>query len=427
MPMHNKQYSKQLEKRKRIGDHTLVIGMDIGSEFNAACFMDKEGNVLGRYPTVYNSRKGFDFFQTMVMKTKKKHKLNDVLIGMEPTGHYWRKIAFFAKEQGYEVRFVRTTAVKHQRGLDESSSAKSDIKDAYTIGNIVREGKYIDTIIEESIFRQLRTLAHARERMMRYIVGSTHGLQAVLNDYFPELTGLFWSMQSKGLWALLSAYPFPEDVRRAGIPALTALLAKATRRKSQAREKAEQIAKAAAESVGLTAVGKADRARLTMYLEELKRADARRKLLEREIKELVKEIPLAPYILSLPGMGAVSCGIFLGELGNPDHFQNPRQIIKYAGYDPKENDSGSRVGRKIISKKGRWLLRKCLYFMVLRIVQGSPFFKAYYEHKKKGVDHPLEKTEALCAVILKLIRVLFALMRDRRMFTEEMPRCRQAA
>ena len=64
------------------------------------------------------------------------------------------------------------------------------------------------------------------------------------------------------------------------------------------------------------------------------------------------------YILSLPGMGPVSCGIFLGELGNPDYFKNPRQIIKYAGYDPKENDSGSRVGRKIISKKGRWLLRK---------------------------------------------------------------------
>ncbi len=98
---------------------------------------------------------------------------------MEPTGHYWRKIAFFAKEKGYEVRFVRTTAVKHQRELDESSSARSDIRDAYTIGNIVREGKYIDTVIEESVFRQLRTFAHARERILRYIVGSTHGLQAV--------------------------------------------------------------------------------------------------------------------------------------------------------------------------------------------------------------------------------------------------------
>ena len=66
--MHTKQYSRQQEKRNRIGNGTLVIGMDIGSDFNAACFMDKEGNVLGRYPTIYNARKGFDYFQVMVMK-----------------------------------------------------------------------------------------------------------------------------------------------------------------------------------------------------------------------------------------------------------------------------------------------------------------------------------------------------------------------
>lgn len=423
--MHSTHYSKQMEKRQRTTEHTLVVGMDIGSEFNAACFMDKEGNVLGRYPKIYNSRKGFDYFQTMLTKTQQKHKLTDVLIALEPTGHYWRKIAFFAKEKGYEVRFVRTTAVKHQRELDESSSAKSDSKDAYTIGNIAREGKYIDTIIEDGVFRQLRTLAHARERILRSIVGSTHGLQAVLSDYFPELRHLFWSMRSKGLWALLETYPFPEDVCQAGLPALRALLAKATGGKN--RNKAEQVFKAARESVGLTKVGNADRVRLAMYLEEIKRSDARRKALEREMQELLTQIPLAEYILSLPGIGKVSCAVFLGELGNPEYFNTPRQIIKYAGYDPKENDSGSRVGRKIISKKGRWLLRKCLYFMVLNLLQRSSFFKAYYEHKKKGVDRPLEKKEAICAVILKLIRVLFAVMRDRRMFAEELPRCKQAA
>jgi transposase len=425
--MHTKQYSRQVEKRKKIGNRTLVVGMDIGSEFNAACFMDKEGNVLGRYPKIYNSRKGFDYFHTMVEQTKRKHKLTQVFIGMEPTGHYWRKIAFFAKEQGYEVRFVRTTAVRHQRELDESSPAKSDSKDAFTIGNIAREGKYIDTVIEESVFRNLRTLAHVRERTMRASTGSIHVLQAILDDYFPELKDIFWSTKAKGLIALLETYPFPEDVRRAGLPAVTALLETTNNRKRQAREKAKQIYQAATESVGLTTIGTADRVRLATCLEEVTRSEARIKELEREIKELLKEIPLAVYIQSLPGIGPVSCGIFLGELGNPDYFKSPRQIIKYAGYDPKENESGLRVGRKVISKKGRWLLRKVLYFMTLGVVQHSPFFRGYYEHKKTGLHHPLKKKAALCAVVLKLIRVLFALMRDRRMFTEELNCCRQAA
>ena len=54
--------SKQVEKRQRIKRTTLVVGVDIGSEFNAVALMSKEGEVLGEHPKVYNTRKGFDYF-----------------------------------------------------------------------------------------------------------------------------------------------------------------------------------------------------------------------------------------------------------------------------------------------------------------------------------------------------------------------------
>ncbi len=44
----------------------------------------------------------------------------------------------------------------------------------------------------------------------------------------------------------------------------------------------------------------------------------------------------------------------------------------------------------------------------------SPFFTEYYENKQKT----MKKKEALCAVVIKLIKVIAALLRDRRMFTE---------
>lgn len=418
--MRMKEYTRQIEKRQRITGSTLVIGIDIGSEFNAVCLMDKEGDVIGKYPRIYNSRKGFDYFHTIVEQAKRKRGCTDVIIGMEPTGHYWRKIGFFALDRGYQVRFVRTTALKAQRELDESSPAKSDIRDAFTIANIVREGKYIDTVIEESVFRELRTLAHTRERIVRYNTGCKHALKAVLDDYFPELVGLFWSMKSKGLIALLEAHPFPEDVLKTGLPTITELLAKSTRRKVAAREKAEKVYRAAQESVGLKTIGNADRTRLAISLGEVKGSEGRLKEIEHQIMDLLHQIPLAAHILSIPGIGAVTCGVFLGELGNPDYFKDPRQIVKYAGYDPKEHDSGLRTGRRIISKKGRWLLRKYLYFMAMRVVHRSVFFKGYYEHKQKGARRPLAKKEALCAVIVKLIRVIFALIRDKKIFTEDM-------
>ncbi len=131
--MSERDYNRQVVKRQRIGRATLVVGVDVGNACNAVEFMNKEGNVLGSCAKLYNSREGFEQFVKMTEGFKERHGMKDVLIGLEPTGHYWRKLAYFAKDQGYEVRFIRTTALKHHRELDESSSAKSDKRDALTI------------------------------------------------------------------------------------------------------------------------------------------------------------------------------------------------------------------------------------------------------------------------------------------------------
>lgn len=65
---------------------------------------------MGSCAKFYNSREGFEQFVDMIEGLKAKHYIRDVLMGMEPTGHYWRKLAYFAKEHGYEVRFVRAMA-----------------------------------------------------------------------------------------------------------------------------------------------------------------------------------------------------------------------------------------------------------------------------------------------------------------------------
>jgi transposase len=428
--MSQRNNNRQKEKRQRIKKSTLVAGIDIGCEFNALVLMNKEGEVLGRYPKIYNSRKGFNYFVEAIEGIRARKGLKKVLIGMEPTGHYWRKIACFAKDRGYEVRFIRTTALKHQREIDESSPAKSDIRDALTIANITREGKYIDTVIEDGHLRELRTLAKVRERIQRYNTGSKHALKAVLDDYFPELKKIFWSMKAKGLWAVLEECPFPEDVLKFGTRKLADIISRSSRRKATAVEKAFKIYKEAGESIGLKRIGIADRYRVKMYMEEVKRSEGQLKEIEAQMKKILEKVSYAKHLLSIPGVGVLTAAIFLGELGNPAHFKHPRQIVKYSGYDPKENESGQRTGRRIISKKGRWLLRKYLYFMSMRVVYRSQFFKEYYERKLSGTNkfgQPLKKKEALCAVAIKLIKVIFALLRDKRGFTAKAPEIALAA
>lgn len=422
--MSRNDYNRQAVRRQRIRRTTLIVGVDIGNAFNALGFMNKEGNVLGSYAKLYNNREGFEQFVNMIEGLKTKHHLRDVLIGMEPTGHYWRKLAYFAKEHGYEVRFVRTTALKHHRELDESSSAKSDQRDALTIANITREGKYIDTVIEDGVLRQLRTLSKARERLLRYSVSAKNSLHAALDDYFPELHETFWSTGSRSLWAILEQCPFPQDVMLMEVPTLQELIARSSRKKAGSVLKAEKLLEAAQKSIGVKQIGNADRYRVQMCLEEVKRTVLSLKHIDKQLKFLLKETPAALYLMSIPGIGPLSAAVFLGELGDPAHFHNARQIVKYAGYDPQESDSGSRIGRKFISKKGRWLLRKYLFFMSMRVVVLSNYFQEYYLRKletKNRVGQQPRRKEMLCAVAIKLIKVIFALLRDKREFEDLAP------
>jgi transposase len=419
--MSERDYNRQVEKRQRISGTTLVVGVDVGNVFNAVGFMNKEGKVLSSCAKLYNGREGFEQFVEMTEGLKTKYGLKDVLIGMEPTGHYWRKLAYFAKEQGYEVRFIRTTALKHHREIDESSSAKSDRRDALTIANITREGKYIDTVIEDGAVRQLRTLAKTRERVLRYSVSAKNALHAALDDYFPELHEIFWAMGSRSLWAILEQCPFPDDVVVMKISSLQELIARSSRKKAGAAQKAKALYQAAQKSIGLKSIGSADRFRITICLEEVKRTVLMLKDIDRQMKKVLMEMPSAPYLLSIPGIGPLSAAVFLGELGNPAYFHNARQIVKYAGYDPQESDSGSWVSRKFISKKGRWLMRKYLFFMSMRVVVLSKYFQDYYQRKletKNRVGQQPKRKEILCAVAIKLIKVIFALLRDQRMFVD---------
>ena len=111
-------------------------------------------------------------------------------------------------------------------------------------------------------------------------------------------------------------------------------------------KRAKALCDAAQKSIGVKQIGSADRYRVEMCLEEVKRTVMTLKNIDMQLKRMLKEIPSAPYLMSIPGIGPLSAAVFLGEIGDSVNFHNARQLVKYAGYDPQESDSdlGSDVG-----------------------------------------------------------------------------------
>ena len=84
-----------MKKLNQVTENTLVVGMDIAKRTHYACFVDERGRVLEKAFAVHQSREGFEVYIKMIRQAMKEHEKTDVIVGIEPTGHYWMNLAYF--------------------------------------------------------------------------------------------------------------------------------------------------------------------------------------------------------------------------------------------------------------------------------------------------------------------------------------------
>lgn len=129
--------------------------------------------------------------------------------------------------------------------------------------------------------------------------------------------------------------------------------------------------------------------------------------------EIFSSLPESRYILSVPSIGVVTGALILGEISNPKNYTNINQWTKLAGSQPAPNISGQNCGgRTPMSGKGRPRLRTTLYYAVLRLIQTDELFIRKYRCFKKRKKNPLTKMEAIGALMNKLLRILWSLIKN---------------
>ena len=121
-------------------------------------------------------------------------------------------------------------------------------------------------------------------------------------------------------------------------------------------------------------------------------------------------------ICKIKGVGILTAAVILGETNGFLLFENASQLVSYAGYDIVENQSGTRVGRTRISKKGNSRIRRSLQMPALVTVKYEPYFKMFYErlYKRHGI-----KMKSYTAVQKKILTTIFALWKKNESFNPE--------
>lgn len=399
----------QNEKINQVTEKNIVVGIDIASEIHYARAFDWRGIELGQVFRFENSREGFDSFLSWMEGIKRDNNKDRILVGAEPTGHYWFGVASYLKEENIKLVLVNPFHVKRSKELDDNHPSKTDQKDPKTIAKLVIDGRYSEPYIPEGVYAELRTLVSNRIRLVKEIGIIKNRIARWLKIYFPEHTEVYGSFDAVSSMMVMKIAQIPEDIVSLGADAINKLW-RSQKLRAVGIKRANRLVEAAKGSIGCKEGLRAARIEIKMLLEDYENKTKQQESLMEEIDTICRKIPGVEEVLKIKGVGLATIAGFVSEVGDLRRFKSPKQIQKLAGLALKETSSGKHKGQTRISKRGRSRLRAVLFQGVMPLVSKNKEFGEIHKYYTTRRENPLRKKQSLIAICCKLIRVLYAML-----------------
>ena len=401
----------QNKKITQVTDDTLIVGVDIGSERHWARAILARGYEVSKKPFQFdNTEEGFERFVTWAYGLAAENKLKKIIIACEPTGHYWFNLYDFLKKYDVKLVLVAPQHVKHSKEMDDNTQRKDDRKDPIVIAKLVPEGRYMEPYIPEGIYAELRAAFNRRCDLSEALTRSSNRMTRWFDVYFPEYRTVFKGSDALSGYMVLKRAPLPADILELGVKGICQIWREAKLR-GAGEKRAQKLVDAATQSIGLKG-GPAVRQELWQLIEERELLDKQHSDIMALIEEILKQIPGADRLLSVPGAGVVTVAGFLSEVGGINRFSDPKQIQKLAGLAVVENSSGKRKGLPGISRRGRSRLRWVLYLAAMSMVKHNKEMKTYHRYYTTRKKNPLKKIQSLMAIAGRIARIFYGILKN---------------
>ena len=215
----------------------FYCGIDIAKYKHEATVRDEAGAALLDSISFANSKEGCG--KLLALFQRLDISKEDLLIGMEATGHYWLSVYGYLLEQGFEVKVINPIQSEAFRKM-YIRQTKNDRKDSFIIAQIMRFGQFSATNLSEEVIVAMRQLSRYRLALVDACGDCKRRVIALLDQVFPEYDTLFSDTFGVTSKEVLSQYPTPEDMLTVSTRKLTTLLEKASHGRF-GKEKAEQL------------------------------------------------------------------------------------------------------------------------------------------------------------------------------------------
>ena len=345
--------------------------------------------------------------------------LDGLTVVCEASGGYEQKLLRTARRLGHETALVSPEHVAQLRKVESNDTGKTDHKDPRVIHLVARLGKTQRHRQLAEPYALLRRLTSDYDQDERTRCACKTRIHSLILDLFPDYKGAAtFTFETTGR-ALMDTYGFdPYAIRRAGY---NRFQAKMKRRVKFVRfrtlEKLFAWAEASARHERPEAVIIALRSRLQALSRDLEHLEQRMAALKAEIEavgEALKETAALPALdEALSGLTLFNLARLVGQTGSLADFATKRALLRYAGLNLRERQSGQYRGQTRLSKKGRILLRKVLSQAVFPLLRRDRLYGRYYAEKRR---QGMCDQKAKVAVMRKFLGVVWSLARSGEAF-----------
>ncbi len=387
----------------------FYLGIDVGKFSHSLCLMDDKGN--NSIFQIKNTKVGFE----KLAKKLKEVNIDDLLIGMESTGHYFLNIYDFFLQEGLnqeQIALLNPLQVKSFRNTNLRGS-KTDNVDSKQIATLLRFGEYKRCNVSIDNMMNLRELTRLRSDLVANLGDLKRKIIAVVDRIFPEFGAVFANRFGKTALELISKYSTPEEMSNVSVDDLMDIVKRASRR-GVSKEKIEKLHTHSKNSIGITFGREAFKFELQILLDRLKVFQRQIDTLEGKIDEMVAGID--SHIFSIPGIGKSTGATILAEIGDIQNFPSAIKLIAFAGLDPKSKESGTYQGRTPISKRGSKYLRSAIWHSAMVASRVNPTFKKKYKERR---DNGKTHRYAVTAAANKLTKVIYHILKYNCSFDPE--------
>lgn len=389
----------------------IIVGIDVASEKYDYFMLQKETGLVFRTSsvTIGNTEEGYKKLHADIQSFCGATGDSNVRIGLESIGIYHTNIITFLVAQNYKVMMINLILTNMARKAAKVHSAKNDNLDAKTICRYLVDhpdecSPYTPTLYHTSM---LKSIARKRYFITEDLRKAKLAVNNIVQLVFPEFKKFFSNIYGESALAILQEYPSVKKLAKAHISKLAFFI------HGRCKCTAEQLINAAKYSVGPSEDWYTFK--LEDAIAELEHIQKRIAAYDAQINRYVNEA--CPNILTIPGVGYVTAGLILGEIGDISRFRSADSLVSFSALDLTVYESGKYKALHVSpSKKGSVFLRYAL-FQVSRVIwQCNSTFCDYYRKKQaEGKHHYV----ILGHIQKKLARVIFSVLKNNSSFREQ--------